>query len=119
MPFQQYKPTLSLMPTLVGFAVVSTIYIFFCAANDIFDMAGDASGYLLAAQYFSPFQPSTQMLQAYSSEIIYPPLFSLIVGALGGEVGDNLCGGLTVFGKQHGVSVRGRAVPCADVPTPG
>ena len=99
MPFQQYKPTLSLMPTLVGFAVVSTIYIFFCAANDIFDMAGDASGYLLAAQYFSPFQPSTQMLQAYSSEIIYPPLFSLIVGALGGSA---LAASLTVVASLLG-----------------
>lgn len=99
MLFQQRRPAWSLIAILAGFFVVSGFYIYFCSANDIFEFSGDASGYLLAAQYFSPFQTATPMLQAYSREIIYPPLFPLIIGVFGGTA---LAGRLVVVASVLG-----------------
>jgi hypothetical protein len=70
---------------LVCFLVVSGLYITFCGSSHIYDLGGDASGYILAAQHFSPFQAATPTLHVYSKEIIYPPLFPLIIGAFGGS----------------------------------
>lgn len=99
MLLQKRESILSQVLVLTGFLVVAAFYIFFCVRNEIFDISGDASGYLLAAQYFSPFQPATPMLQAYSREIIYPPLFPIIIGAFGGTA---LAGSLVVVASVLG-----------------
>ncbi len=67
----------------VVFLCLGLLYIAFCGSGQIYDMRGDASGYLLAAQYFSPFHAATPALTAYSREIIYPPLFPWLIAALG------------------------------------
>ena len=83
----------------LGLAILTLAYLSFCLSADMFDASGDASGYLLAAQYFSPFQPASSMLQAYSHEIIYPPLFPLMIAALGGTT---LSGSLIVIAAVIG-----------------
>jgi len=68
----------------VGFAALAAMYIALGWSHEISSAGGDSAGYLLAAQFFSPFQPHSAILAEYSKQIIYPPLFPLILAIVGG-----------------------------------
>ena len=71
---------------LCGFACLCAAYLAWGWSDDITDLAGDSSGYALAAQYFSPFHPSTPMLADYVHHIEYPTLFPILIGLGGGTL---------------------------------
>ncbi|HXZ96749.1 MAG TPA: hypothetical protein VEG37_06865, partial [Burkholderiales bacterium] len=69
---------------IAGFTALSAMYIALGWSHEISSAGGDSAGYMLAAQYFSPFQPHSAILTEYSKQIIYPPLFPLILALVGG-----------------------------------
>ena len=68
----------------LGFLSLAVIYYALGWSGDVTSGGGDSAGYLLAAQYFSPYQPHTPILIEYSKQIIYPPLFPWILAIAGG-----------------------------------
>ena len=62
---------------------LSAIYIALGWSHELSSAGGDSAGYLLAAQYFSPYQPHSTILTEYSKQIIYPPLFPWILALAG------------------------------------
>ena len=67
-----------------GFVALSAMYIALGWSHELSSAGGDSAGYMLAAQYFSPFQPHSAILTEYSKQIIYPPLFPWILALTGG-----------------------------------
>lgn len=68
----------------VGFALLSAFYVILGWSHEIAGFGGDNAGYLLAAQYYSPYHSGSPLLQEYSSQIIYPPLFPWLLAVAGG-----------------------------------
>jgi len=68
----------------VGFLSLAVIYYGLGWSHEITSGGGDSAGYMLAAQYFSPYQPHTPILIEYSKQVIYPPLFPWILAIAGG-----------------------------------
>ena len=66
-----------------GFVALSAMYFALGWSPDLSSAGGDSAGYMLAAQYFSPFQPHSAILTEYSKQIIYPPLFPWILALAG------------------------------------
>lgn len=68
-----------------AFALAAT-YIGWGWSNELTDLGNDSAGYMLAAQYFSPFQAESAVLTSYSETVFYPTLFPLVVGLFGGTL---------------------------------
>jgi hypothetical protein len=68
----------------VSFLSLAVIYYALGWSHELSSAGGDSAGYLLAAQYFSPYQPASPILIEYSKQIIYPPLFPWILALAGG-----------------------------------
>lgn len=84
---------------LGAFACLCAAYLSWGWSHEISDFQGDSSGYMLAAQYFSPFHAITPLLTEYSQRIIYPPLFPIVIGLFGGSL---LAGHLVVIASLLG-----------------
>lgn len=68
----------------IGFLCLTVIYYALGWSHELSSAGGDSAGYLLAAQYFSPYQSHSPILIEYSKQIIYPPLFPWILALAGG-----------------------------------
>lgn len=68
----------------VGFLSLTVLYYALGWSHELSGAGGDNAGYLLAAQYFSPYQPASPILIEYSKQIIYPPLFPWMLALAGG-----------------------------------
>lgn len=75
---------LRVLPLIIVFLLIAISYIMWGWSHELSGMGGDSAGYLLAAQYYSPYQPSSAILAEYSRSIIYPPLFPWVLAILGG-----------------------------------
>ena len=69
---------------VIGFLSLTVIYYALGWSHELSSAGGDSAGYLLAAQYFSPYQPASPILIEYSKQIIYPPLFPWMLALTGG-----------------------------------
>jgi len=73
---------------IAPFAALCAFYLGLGWSNEVAGLGGDDAGYLLAAQYFSPYQPASPILIEYSKQIIYPPLFPWMLAITG--AGENI-----------------------------
>lgn len=64
-------------------ALIAGAYVVLSWSHHVATLGGDSAQYLLAAQYFSPYQPNSAAVDFYSKLIIYPPLFPWILGLIG------------------------------------
>lgn len=71
---------------LAVFACLSAVYLAWGWSDEISDFAGDSSVYMLAARHFSPFWPSSPVFATFTREMVYPPLFPLLIGLFGGSM---------------------------------
>lgn len=69
---------------LVVTAAISIVYFSLGWSDQISSLGGDSSAYLLAAQYYSPYQASSAVAALYMNQIISPPLFPALLSLLGG-----------------------------------
>ncbi len=84
---RQWRTQLGLRVLLLAvFASLSGIYLCWGWSNDITDLGGDSSVYMLAAHYFSPFWPHSSVSAEFARGMVYPPLFPLLIGLLGGSM---------------------------------
>ena len=58
-----------------GYVLLCAIFLYWGWSPEIASFGGDSAGYMLAAQYYSPYQPTRPVIEEYSKNIIYPPLF--------------------------------------------
>lgn len=84
---------------LGGFLALCAVYLVWGWSHEISEFGGDSAGYILAARYFSPFQPMTPLLADYGRQIFYPPLFPWLIGLCGGSL---LAGHLVVIASLLG-----------------
>ena len=73
---------------LVISTLIAIVYVSLGWMNQISSLGGDSAGYLLAAHYYSPYQPPNDVISTYGKQIFYPPLFPIILALLGG--GDHI-----------------------------
>ena len=67
-----------------GFVLLCAIFLYWGWSPEISSFGGDSAGYMLAAQYYSPYQPTSPVIEEYSNNIIYPPLFPWLLAILTG-----------------------------------
>lgn len=58
-----------------GFIILCCLFYYWGWSTEISSFGGDSAGYMLAAQYYSPYQSPSAVVEEYSRRIIYPPLF--------------------------------------------
>ena len=73
---------------LVVSVLIAIVYAGLGWVNQISSLGGDSAGYLLAAHYYSPYQPANDVISTYGQQIFYPPLFPIILALFGG--GDHI-----------------------------
>lgn len=71
---------------LLGFLCIAAGYVVWGWSNEITDLGGDSSVYMLAARYFSPFWASSPVFGEFAKSMAYPPLFPVLIGMLGGSM---------------------------------
>lgn len=69
---------------VIAFLLLSCTYLRWTWCIDVTEAGGDSAGYVLAAQYFSPFWEPSSLLKDYGHSLFYPPLFPILIGLLGG-----------------------------------
>jgi hypothetical protein len=68
----------------LGFACLCCLYCVWCWSHDISDFNGDSAVYMMAGRFYSPFWAHSDAYQQFAQSTPYPPLFSLLIGLLGG-----------------------------------
>ena len=68
----------------VGFGVICCLFYYWGWSTEISSFGGDSAGYMMAAQYYSPYQPPSTVIEKYSQHIIYPPLFPWLLAVTSG-----------------------------------
>ena len=68
---------------LVVSVLLTAGYLVLGWTHEIYDLRGDGPGYMIAADYFSPFREASPVVREYAKSIFYPTLFPVFVGLLG------------------------------------
>ncbi len=68
--------------------IVAIMYFTLGWTAHLSNLGGDSAGYLLAAQYYSPYHAATAVLSDYATQIIFPPLLPALLAIFGG--GENM-----------------------------
>lgn len=69
---------------VIGFGVIGCFYYYWGWSTEMSSFGGDSAGYMLAAQYYSPYQQPSPIAEEYSQLIIYPPLFPWLLAVASG-----------------------------------
>ena len=68
----------------VGFGAICCLFYYWGWSPELSSFGGDSAGYMMAAQYYSPYQPTSTVIEEYSQRIIYPPLFPWLLAVTSG-----------------------------------
>lgn len=66
--------------SILGFILISLIYLFWSWHGQLSDFTGDEATYLVIARYFSPFTDASRVDEYFFSHSPFPPLYPLILG---------------------------------------
>lgn len=72
------------LPVAGLFIAAGIAYLGFSWSTVLGDFGGDNTSYLLMAQHFSPYSPSSNVAEYFFHQSIFPPLFPLLLGWTGG-----------------------------------
>lgn len=74
---------LRLLPILL-FALIGTAYVIWSWSTVLGGFGGDNAHYLFMARHFSPYSVESAVTAHFAANSIYPPLFPLLLGLVGG-----------------------------------
>ncbi len=73
------------MLVMLGYLGLCLAYAVWVWSDEISDLIGDSAMYMLMARTLSPFYPHSDVLALAVHGTMYPPLFPIVIGLLGGS----------------------------------